>query len=81
VWIEYGKVSKRKFKQAYYRSSKPIFQPKGVSGLARSDCGLVKRQYIGEENSSAVKIASDAIVRRNELEKIKREIQLIERGL
>jgi hypothetical protein len=81
VWIEYGKVSKRKFKQAYYRSSKPIFQPKGVSGLARSDCGLVKRQYIGEENSSAVKIASDAIARRNELEKIKREIQLIEREL
>jgi hypothetical protein len=81
VWIEYGKISKRKFRQAYYRSSKPIFQPKGVNGLARSDCGLVKRQYIGEENSKAVKFASDAIARRNELERIRREIQLIERKL
>jgi hypothetical protein len=81
VWIEFGKVSKRKFKQAYYRSEKPIFQPKRQSSLAKSESGLVKRQYIGEENSKEVKGAAEAIARRNELERIAKEIELIERKL
>ncbi|WP_071880373.1 hypothetical protein [Synechococcus sp. PCC 7502] len=81
VWIEYGKVSKRKFRQAYYRSNKAIFPAKRQSSLAQSESGLVKRQYIGEENSKEVKRAGEAIARRNELERIGKEIKLIEKSL
>jgi hypothetical protein len=81
VWIEYGKCNKRKFRQAYYRSTKPIFPAKRQSSLAKSESGLVKRLYIGEENSAAVKAAGDAIARRNQLDVISREIRLIERKL
>jgi hypothetical protein len=81
VWIEYGKISKRKFRQAYYRSTKPIFQPKRQCNLAKSESGLVKRCYIGEENSKEVKAAGEAIARRNELERIGKEIKLIENKL
>jgi len=78
VWIEYGKVSKKKFRQAYFRSRVPIFQAKGQAGLAKSESGLVKRSYIGEENSKAVKAASESVVRRNRLIAIAKEIELIE---
>lgn len=81
IWIEYGKVSKRKFRQAYYRSNKAIFPTKRQSSFAKSESGLVKRCYIGEENSKEVKAAGEAIARRNELEKISKEIKLIESKL
>lgn len=81
IWIEYGKVSKRKFRQAYYRSQSAIFAAKRQSNLENSGCEMVKRQYIGEENSEEVKAAAAAIDRRNELEKIDKEIKLIERKL
>jgi hypothetical protein len=81
VWIECGKVSNRKFRQAYYRSSKPIFPAKRRSSLANSELGLVKRSYIGEENSKEVKAAGEAIARRNRLEVIAKEIKQIEEKL
>jgi hypothetical protein len=81
IWIEYGKVSKRKFRQAYYRSNKAIFPSKRQDSFAKSESGLVKRCYIGEENSKEVKAAGEAIARRNELEKISKEIKLIESKL
>ena len=81
IWIEYGKISKRKFRQAYYRSNTPIFEPKRQGTYGSSESGLVKRQYIGEENSKEVKKAGEAIARRNELERINKEIKLIEEKL
>jgi len=81
VWIECGKVSNRKFRQAYYRSNKPIFPAKRRSSLANSELGLVKRSYIGEENSKEVKAAGEAIARRNRLEVIAKEIKQIEEKL
>jgi hypothetical protein len=81
VWIEYGKVSKRKFRQAYYRSTTAIFPAKRQGSFANSESGLVKRSYLGEENSKEVKAAGDAIARRNELERIAKEIRLIEKKL
>jgi hypothetical protein len=81
IWIEYGKISKRKFRQAYYRSNTPIFEPKRQGTYGSSESGLVKRQYIGEENSKEVKKAGEAIARRNELERITKEIKLIEEKL
>ncbi len=81
VWIEYGKVAGRKFRQAYYRSRTEIFPPKSQGGLAKSKSGLVKRCYIGEENSKEVRAAGEAIARRNELERIAKEIKYIERRL
>ncbi|AFY75425.1 hypothetical protein Syn7502_03590 (plasmid) [Synechococcus sp. PCC 7502] len=80
VWIEYGKVSKRKFRQAYYRSNKPIFQSKLQAALLSGESGLVKRQYIGEENSKQVRAAGEAIARRNELDRITREIKMLEKN-
>lgn len=72
VWIEYGKVSGRKFRQAYYRSQHPQFRSK------RDIETLVKRQYIGEEGSKEVVAAGQAIARRNELAAIAKEIKLLE---
>jgi len=77
VWIEYGKVAKRKFRQAYYRSVSPIFPAKRQS----SESGLVKRCYLGEENSKEVKAAGESIARRNRLDSIAREIKQIEKKL
>jgi len=81
TWIEYGKISKRKFRQAYYRSRKAIFPAKSRSGLIKSDSGLVKRLYIGEENSKEVQRAGLAIARRNRLEIIEIELKQIEKKL
>jgi len=81
VWIEYGKVAKRKFRQAYYRSTKAIFPAKRQSSFAKSESGLVKRSYIGEENSKEVKAAGEAIARRNRLMAIAKEIKQIEEKL
>ena len=77
VWIEYGKVAKRKFRQAYYRSDTAIFPAKRQS----SESGLVKRSYLGEENSKEVKAAGESIARRNRLDSIAREIKQIEKKL
>jgi hypothetical protein len=81
IWIEYGKVAKRKFRQAYYRSKSAIFPARRQGSFAKSESGLVKRCYIGEENSREVKKAGEAIARRNELERIAKEVKLIERKL
>jgi len=81
VWIECGKVSGKEFRQAYFRSTVPIFQAKSQAGFAKSESGLVKRQYIGEENSKAVTAAAESIVRRKRLIANAKEIEMIERKL
>jgi len=75
VWIEYGKVSKRKFIQAYYRADKPIFAPKGRTS------GLSSRKYIGKKGSEKDLSAQQAIARRNRLQAIDRKIKLLKEKL
>jgi hypothetical protein len=74
VWIEYGKVPKRKFIQAYYRANKPIFPPKGRTN---STSGLSSRKYIGKKDSEKDLEAQRAIARRNRLQAIDRKIKLL----
>lgn len=71
IWIETGKVSRRTFRQAWYRSRKAIFKPK------RGDA-LVKRKYLGKVGSPAHQEAIAAIARRNEINRLKKEMKIDE---
>lgn len=57
AWIECGKVAGREFRQAYWRSEKPIFP-------SRNGRGLVRRRYIGREGGPEHQKAIEAYQRR-----------------
>jgi len=75
VWIEYGRVPKRKFIQAYYRADKPIFYTNSTSS------GLSSRKYIGKKDSEKDLSAQRAIARRNRLQELDRKIKLLKEKL
>lgn len=75
-WIETGKVKGRDFRQAWWRSTKPMFTPKRSRGNPEAK---VKSQYIGEEGAEAHKAAIAARERRERLRSIQRQIELLEK--
>lgn len=65
-WIETGMASKG-FRQAWYRSREAMFA--GRNG------GKTKRRYIGKAGSAKHQAAIAAIARRNEINKLKKQIK------
>ncbi|NJR41134.1 MAG: hypothetical protein HC781_22700 [Leptolyngbyaceae cyanobacterium CSU_1_4] len=63
-WLESGKCHKRKSRQVFYRSSQPIF-------------GGKKSKYVGMEGSGKVAAARDAIARRNELKRLRKQLEIL----
>ena len=68
-WIETGLVKGRQFRQAWWRSQKPMFPSK------RSPVELVKTCYIGQEGGADHKAAITSKERRNRLKWIEQLIQ------
>ena len=68
-WIETGAIKGRQFRQAWWRSQKPMFPSK------RCPSELVKTCYIGEEGGPDHKVAIVARERRNRLKWIEQLIQ------
>lgn len=77
-WLERAKCSKRNCYQVFYRSNQPIFEPSRKRDP--SGCQKVKRKYVGMAGSPAVQAAEQAIARRNQLERLQRQIEILEKG-
>ncbi|MBE9178742.1 hypothetical protein IQ268_09235 [Oculatella sp. LEGE 06141] len=77
-WIETGKVKGRDFRQAWWRSSKPMFTPRRSRGNPEAK---VKTSYIGEEGADRHKAAIAARERRERLRQVQRQIELLEKEI
>lgn len=73
-WIETGKVKGRNFRQAWWRSTKPLFIPKRSRGNVEAK---TKSCYIGQEGSPEHKEAIAQRERRDRLKAIERQIQIL----
>ncbi|MEB3335907.1 MAG: hypothetical protein VKJ46_00470 [Leptolyngbyaceae bacterium] len=77
--LEKAKCHKRQCEQVFYRSNQPMFDASRKRDP--SGTGKVKRRYVGMAGSDKVKAAEGAIARRNELERLSKQIKLLEEGL
>ncbi|MBD2153129.1 Dam family site-specific DNA-(adenine-N6)-methyltransferase [Leptolyngbya sp. FACHB-16] len=75
AWLETGKVKGKEFRQAWWRSSKPMFTPARSKGNAEA---LIKSSYIGKEGGAEHKAAIAAYQRRKEYNRLTRLIEKLE---
>ena len=80
-WIGYSTITKKGKKYTYYRLMKAVPNTKKPE-LDNSPKSKVKgkmAQYLGSENSQAYKNMKEAISRRNEIQKLERKLQEMEK--
>ncbi|NJM99952.1 MAG: hypothetical protein HC800_24950 [Phormidesmis sp. RL_2_1] len=79
TWIETCKVSRRKgWRQAMWKSDKPIFTPKRKRGDSEALC---KTQYIGKVGSPQHQKALASISRRKHLTQLRDQIARIKKAM
>ena len=82
-WIGYSTITKKGKKYTYYRLMKAVPNTKKPE-LDNSPKSKVKgkmAQYLGSEDSQAYKKMKEAIARRNEIQRLERKLQEMEKAV
>ena len=83
TWIGYSTITKKGKKYTYYRLMKAVPNKKKPE-LDNSPKSKVKgkmAQYLGSEDSQAYKKMKEAIARRNEIQRLERKLQEMEKAV
>ena len=81
TWIGYSTITKRGKKYTYYRLMKavPNIKKPDPDNRGKRKVKGKMAQYLGSENSQAYKNMKEAISRRNEIQKLERKLQEMEK--